>query len=247
MPRIIWDVKLEVVGPVKVNSSIYMSQAKGFDPYDQFYSDVLVKSSRYGLTANITAYAPTSDIAYKAAFHFFGNMIDVLSFKIDAPLNLYNMNFSSSTGEYSIRRILDRNIIDDSFSIASEYSINESESTVLRAMGWYRKALTSNDPIDKFLSLWNVIQSLGSKFHTPNERTRSGVINQIFQCFLEHIGEEVSWGLEDRWINNMHELRSQLAHGGINIDIHTIENVAIKNEVLQKQANLLLHKICDRF
>jgi hypothetical protein len=245
MPSIIWDVTLEVVGPVKVNLPIDMRQAKGFNPDDQFYSDVLVKSSRYGLTANITAYAPTSEIAYKAALHFFGNMIDVLSFKIDAPLNLYHKYFTSiGLSEYSVKRILDRNIIVESFRTSRDYSINERKSAVLRAMGWYRKALTSNDPIDKFLSLWNVIESLGAKFHTPNERTKSGAINQIFQCFLEYIGEEASWGLEERWINNMHQLRSQLAHGSITIDIHTIEDVAVKNEAIQKQANLLLHKIC---
>ncbi len=247
MQRVTWDVKLEVVGPVKVNQTVNMRQEKGFDSEDQFYSDVQIKSNRYGLTANVTAYAPTSEIAYKAALHFFGNMIDVLSFKIDAPLNLYHINSKSmGLGEYSVKRILDRNIIDESFQTAREYSINETKSAALRAMGWYRKGHISNDPIDRFLAFWNVIEILGVKFHTPTERTSSGAINQIFQCFLDYIGEETSWGLVDRWINNMHQLRSQLAHGGITIDIHTIEDVAEKNEVLQKQANLLLYKICDR-
>jgi len=248
MPRIIWDVTLEVVGPVKVSRSLNMLQAKGFDTNDQFYSDVLIKSSRNGLTANITAYAPTAEIAYKAALYFFGNMIDVLCFKIDVPLNLYHITANSIGGVgYPIKRILDSHTIEESFRTAREYSIDENKSTLLRAMGWYRKGLTSSDPIDKFLAFWNVIQSLGAKFHTPTERTTNGAINQIFQCFIDYFGDQASWGLEDRWINTMHDMRNRLAHGGITVDIHTIEDVAGKNEVLRTQANFLLHKICDRF
>ena len=71
-------------------------------------------------------------------------------------------------------------------------------------------------------------------------------LNQIYQCFLDYIGQEETWGLPDRWINSMHELRSQLAHGGRTIDIHTIEEVSEDNVTLKNQANLLLQRICDR-
>ena len=248
MTRIIWNVELKVGGAIKVERSFSMQQAKGFDPVDQFYSDVLIKNGRNGLTAQIPAYAPNSEIAYKAALYFFGNMIDVLCFKTDIPLYLYYYDaMNTHNVEYTTKRILNKRIFEDSFRIAREFSMDEAKSAVMRALGWYRKGLISDDPIDKFLSFWNVIESLGAKFHTETDRTRNGAINQIYQCFLDYIGREESWGLGDRWINNMHELRSQLAHGGRTIDINTIEEVSAYNVTLQNQTNLLLHKIYDIF
>lgn len=247
MSRIVWEVKLEVGGAIKVVRDFDMWQAKGFDPSDQFYSDILIKNSCCGLTASITAYAPTSEIAYKAALYFFGNMIDILCFKIDLPLYLYYYHVTNrGNEEYTAKRILDKQLFKDSFRLAREYSTDDRKSVVLRALGWYRKGLMSSDPIEKFLSLWNVIESLGAKFHTKTDRTNSGAINQIYQCFLDYIGQQETWDLPERWINSMHELRSQLAHGGKTIDIHTIEEVSEYNITLKNQANLLLHKICDR-
>ena len=247
MPRIVWEVKLEVGGAVKVARPFDMRQAKGFDPNDQFYSDISIKNGACGLIANITAYAPTSEIAYKAALHFFGNMIDVLCFKIDLPLYLYYYHVTNrGNEEYTTKRILDKPLFEESFRIAREYAVNTEKSAILRALGWYRKGLMSSDPIEKFLSLWNVVESLGAKFHAQTDRTNNGSINQIYQCFLDYIGQEETWGLPDRWINSMHELRSQLAHGGRTIDIHTIEEVSENNVTLKNQANLLLQRICDR-
>ncbi|MGI6430190.1 MAG: methylamine utilization protein MauJ [Syntrophomonadaceae bacterium] len=246
MARIIWDVELKVGGAIKVENAFSMRQAKGFDPDDQFYSDVFIKNGSNGLIASITAYAPNSEIAYKAALYFFGNMVDVLCFKIDIPLYLYYYNaMNTNKVDYTTKRILNREIFEESFRIAREFSMDVTKSTVMRALGWYRKGLVSNDPIDKFLSLWNVIESLAAKFHTDTDRTRNGAINQIYQCFLDYIGREETWGLEGRWINNMHELRSQLAHGGRTIDVDTIGEVSTYNVTLKNQANLLIQKIYD--
>ena len=247
MTRIVWEVKLEVGGPIKVAREFDMREAKGFDSDNQFYSDVSIKNNRCGLAVSITAYAPTSDIAYKAALYFLGNMIDVLCFKINLPLYLYYYHVTNrGDEEYVTKRIVDKQLFEDSFRIAREYATDETKSVVLRAFGWYRKGLMSSDPIEKFLSLWNVIESLGAKFHTPTDRTNNGSINKIYQCFLDNFGQENTWELPDRWINDMHNMRNQLAHGGRTIDIHTIEEVSKYNVTLKNQANLLLQKICDR-
>lgn len=243
--RTVWEVTLEVGGAIKVGSPFSMRQAKGFDQ-DQFYSDISIKNNPRGLTANITAYAPDEELAYKAALYFFGNMVDVLCFKINQPLYLYYHAANTRFEEYTTKRILDKQLFEESFRDAREYSMDRTKSVVLRAVGWYRRGLMSSDPIDKFLSLWNVIESLGTKFHTQTERTNGGAINQIYQCFIDYIGREVEWGLPDRWINDMHTLRSQLAHGGITVDINTIVRVSDHNETLKNQAKILLGNIIQR-
>lgn len=244
MPRIVWDVSLEVNGPVKVEQSFNMRQAKGFDPDDQFYSDVKIANSRNGLKANVTAYADTQDIAYKAALYFFGNMIDVLCYKVDLPLFLFYYNTSVSIDdEFRTKRIIDQELFSDSFRIAREYSLCEEKFVLLRTMGWYRKGITTYDPMEKFLSFWNVIEGIGAKFHERTPRTQNGAINQIYQCFLDYFGEANTWGLPDRWINDMHDLRSRLAHGGAPVDIHTIEEISSYNDVLKATAHRLMDSI----
>lgn len=247
MPRTIWDVELDVGGPIKVKRAFSMKQAKGFDPEDQFYSDVKITNSRIGLTASVTAYAETQDVAYKAALYFFGTMIDVLCFKVDLPLFLYYYKTDVVFNENPrTKRIVTQGEFSNSFRTAREFSLADDKSVLLRAMGWYRKGMMTYDPIEKFLSYWNVIESLGAKFHTQTDRTSSGAINQIYQCFLDYFGEDNSWHLPDRWINDRHDLRSQLAHGGVTVDIQTIETVSEQTDELRTVAHKLVSGIIQQ-
>lgn len=101
----------------------------------------------------------------------------------------------------------------------------------------------SEDPIDTFISYWNVFEILGSKYHTETLRTSSGIKNKIYQCFLDYIGAQDLWGVPQDWISTVCELRNQLVHGGREIDIDTIEEIEKYRLQLHDQAHFLLLKI----
>jgi hypothetical protein len=248
MPRTVWEITLEVGGPVKVEHPFSMRQAKGFEQGDQFYSDIKIANVHNGLKANVTAYADTQDVAYKAALYFFGSMIDVLCFKIDLQLFLYyyNSSFSNNDG-FATKRILTQELFVKCFNIARDYSMDEHKAAIIRAMSWYRKGIMTYDPIEKFLSFWNVIECLGAKYHTPTERTADGAINQIYQSFLDYFGCENEWGIPERWINEIHSIRNQLVHGVDAINIHTIEKVSQCNELLKATAYRHMQNINNSF
>ena len=50
------EIDFDVVGPITIASEVTFRQEKGFDQH-QFYSDIRLKKSTYGIKATITAYA----------------------------------------------------------------------------------------------------------------------------------------------------------------------------------------------
>lgn len=72
MPRRkIWEVDIDINGPIAISRDISFKQEKGFDQ-DQFYSNIKLKNSQTGITSSVTAYAERSEIAKTVAFVFFG-------------------------------------------------------------------------------------------------------------------------------------------------------------------------------
>ena len=92
--------------------------------------------------------------------------------------------------------------------------------------------------------IWNSINVVAAKYHTPNERTRAGIINQIWNCF------ETLWGVDtnnwaningdNRWINDNNDIRNIIAHGAIPVEIEYVENVITRLDAVQKVANKFL-------
>lgn len=74
--RKIWEIDFDVVGTIAIASEITFRQEKGFDQH-QFYSDIRLKKSTYGIKATITAYADNINIAETVAYVYFGRMRDV--------------------------------------------------------------------------------------------------------------------------------------------------------------------------
>lgn len=173
-----WEANLTVFGPIKTERVQSFKVFKDFQHDNPFYSDISLSNVSYGLTATVTAFASTSELANKAALLFLGKMLDTLSLKIRQPIFL---SFSSESPlrikPYSVRRIIEK----DEWKTAFQESrlLNEEEPTFLRALGWYRKGQYTDDPFDKFLAFWNSIEITATKYHTPTPQTQNGSKNQI--------------------------------------------------------------------
>ncbi|NPA44933.1 MAG: hypothetical protein GXO49_05305 [Chlorobi bacterium] len=134
----IWEVDISVIAPVSVRNSINFDARKELEHNNPFYSQINIINDDNGVKATVTAFAPNSELAEKAAVLFFGRMLDVLSVKTNLPfqLDLSNNVFFSNTAE-NVRRILDGNDFHEAFQESRLLSL--TETTFLRALSWFRK------------------------------------------------------------------------------------------------------------
>lgn len=244
MDRIVWEVELKLTGPIKIRNNINFQTEKGFTMLP-FYSDINIKNINNGIRATVTAYANKKELAYSAAYVFFGQMVDVLSFKINEPIFLYyyENNFSINK-RYEIKRLLLKQDFSNAFEHARELLINNP--ILLKAYGWYRKGLATEDPYDQLLAFWNVIEIITPKYHNETDRTKIGIINKTWQCFIDLWGSQDSWpviGGQERWINNVCEIRNHIAHGVREINLENIMEIMCYVEDLKKLSSTLLQEI----
>ncbi len=238
----IWEVNLIVYGSITVNKTIRFSQIKGFRFQDAFYSDIEIRRSRTvsGVEATVTAFAQTKQLAREAAMLFFGQMLDTLAIQINQPLYLnFNDHQDVRATRHSTLRRVQKEEWQEAFKEANILLLG-NETTFLRALGWYRKGLHTDDPFDKFLAFWLVIEIVAGKYHPPIPQGRpTGCISQIWESFKALWGECEVWPIisgESTWIDNNYEMRKNIAHGTQPINIDTIKAVTQKNYVIEKVA-----------
>lgn len=203
------------------------AKKKGFDE-DQFYSNISLKAADYGVESKLTAYAENMEMAQIAAYVFFGRMIDVLAFDNQIPLTIHDHGNKTThvvKGMSSVKRMFTDSEFMMAFIMARRLEVEHPR--ILKAIGWYVKGINSNNALDSFLSYWNAIEIIGTHYYTPTDRAKSGAINQIYQCFLDLWGNESNWELPDRWINDMHDKRSKIAHGVDETTVEALNSTAI--------------------
>lgn len=241
--RKIWEIDFDVVGPISITKEITFRQEKGFDQH-QFYSDIRLNKSTYGIQATITAYADNINIAETVAYVYFGRMRDVLVLVNDIPIQLYkHEGVFANKVSFANRRLLSKSDIISAFKIARRFELEQPK--LLRAIGWYSKGKISQNTFDQFLAYWNVIEILGKEFHTHTERTQSGIKNQIYQCFIDYFGEIGNWQLPVNWINDMYDKRNEIVHGGEDTTLEAINLVSELVPLLEQTAKNLIDQIID--
>lgn len=239
----IWEVDIYVIGPVSVQNNINFSTRKELEHPDAFYSEIKIRSNINGFFATVSALAPDSELAEKAGILFFGRMLDVLSLKTDLPFQLdLSRNVLIQNSTENVRRIIDREDFTNSFIEARLLSL--TETTFLRALSWFRKGKYSQDPFDKFLAYWNSIETVTSKYN-PNKSScqGKGTICHIWECFKSIWGECDTWEFiagQKRWIDECNEIRKNIAHGIIPIEIESVSIILEKLPELEKVSSKFL-------
>jgi hypothetical protein len=237
-----YNVELTVFGQATTATAISFKTDKELDLGNIFRSDVTIKPHQQGLRISSTVWTVNQDRAFKVAVLFIGRMLDVLSIKIDTPLYVVSNELRNVPDKNMVRAIVTKEEFRECFELSRYLNLNQP--AFLRALNWYRKGLYTEDPFDKFLAFWNSISVVASKYHTPSERTRAGIINQIWNCF------ETIWGANtqdwiningaDRWINENNNIRKNIAHGLIPVEVQYVEDVITRLDNVQSVANRFL-------
>lgn len=224
-----WIVPFLVYGPVTLRQRVRVQELKGFNSDGPFYSDIAMEPLPMGgFRASVSAFAKSETLARQAAALFYGCMLDVLCLRINRPLLLSQSGIRPEHMRgLSVQRVIRHDEFTLAFRDASHVALESP--TFLRALGWYRKGLCTEDPFDSFFALWNAVEIVGSKYcPVDNERTRKGTKNQIYECFLTLWGSPDNWPIPDRtaeWISAQHDLRSDIAHGTAPVNVAFVESV----------------------
>ncbi len=241
--RRIWEVDIDIIGPIMIKENISFKQEKGYDE-EQFYSNISLRNEKFGISATLTAYAENIDIAKTVAFVYLGRMVDVLVLDNDLSIVIQERgNYFISNVQPITRRQFKKDELELAFKVARKLELEQI--ALFKAIGWYAKGKVSNNALDSFLSYWNVIEIVGKEYHTETERTKDGVINKVYQCFLDYLGSENDWNLPGRWINDMHDKRSSIAHGGEEATSEAINNIAVLIPILSQTARRIILAVID--
>jgi hypothetical protein len=239
----VWEVDLYITGSIAVENMRSFRQVKGNAEFDPFLSDVSISRQPGGVKLTVTARASSRELAEKAALVFVGHMLDVLAFTLDEPLShdLYGVRPFRSLDSRS-RRVVEEDQWRRAFQEARELS--EQLPAYLRALGWYRKGLYSDDPFDKCLAFWNTIEIVaGNYYPKPNGQRLKSAKEQIRATFDE-VWSTADQGPSDidrvEWVSKMYQSRNGIAHGGKAIDIHEIELVDGKVSSVRRVAYTFL-------
>lgn len=238
MPLPNWEVDLIIFGPITVQGIIHLQEPKGYCLSDPFKSDIRIRSISSGIQITATAYASNIESARKVTLAFVGYMLDTLTLTLNIPLFLSFAPANSRRSEnFNERRIISENELHNAFREARLLSL--SEPTFLRALGWYRKGLYTEDILDSFLAYWNSIEIVAGKYHPDNDESKKGSKSQVWECFKKIWGGCNQWPVipgQADWIDNNYESRISIAHGTQPITIDSFENIIHKIPVLRDVA-----------
>lgn len=233
----VYNVEITVFGKITIARPIDFNTDKELDVGNVFRSDIIIRPHTQGVRVSSTVYTADEDRAYKVALLFIGKMLDILAIKSNTSLFVSNNDIRNLIDRNVVRAVISEHEFKQCFEI-SRY-LNLEHTSFLRALNWYRKGLYTEDPFDKFLAFWNSISVIAGKYHTSNERTRAGIINQIWNCFETLWGSDPStWpNIEnDRWINTNNGIRDNIAHGAIPVEVDYVEDVIGRLENVQRVA-----------
>lgn len=224
----IWEVEIPVAGNFALSERISINARKEIETSQAFYSNVRIMPKEYGALFLLTAFAPNSEQAKQVGLVFLGRMLDVLSLDTGIALSVFdNENFFYRAVECRAKPILNRDSFVDAFNRSRILAL--SDTTYLRALGWFRKGLNTSDPLDRFLSFWIPIETVASKYNPNKERCSDrGSICHIWECFKYVWGDCSDWpiiGGDSTWIDNGNRNRVAVAHGTISPDVESVADV----------------------
>mgnify|MGYP005864119521 CR=1 FL=1 len=243
----IYDVELLVSGQVTIRRPINFNMDKELDFGNVFRSDISIRKHTQGFLISSTVYTADQDRAYKVALLFVGKMLDILSIKTKTAVNVSLNEYRQLSDRNAVRTVIEEDEFRFCFDLARQLNLNENK--LLRAFSWFRKGLYTEDPFDKFLAFWNSISVVADGYCNDNERTRQGIINKIWDCFVTLWGNCENWEYingNDRWINDNNDIRNKIAHGGVTVDIQYVENVISQLTTVQDVAYKFLTQWTDR-
>ncbi len=213
-----------------------------------FRSGIQILPHKEGFEIIVTVYTSQPEKANKIALLFAGKMLDILAIKINVPLFVSLVSDWQYTRQTNQRTVLQKSDFQSAFAISRPR--DDVYATCVRGLSWYRKALYTEDPYDKFFAFWLSIEIISNKCNPNRENCidqatgrQKGSICNIWECFKHLWGECEEWEIikgNKNWIDENTSIRNQIGHGTFAVDIVSVEEIIQKIDILQQVSNKFL-------
>lgn len=245
----VYKVDLTIVGPLTIEEPMVFDTEKELTVGDVFKSKISLTPVEQGLWISTTVFTSDADSACRVAILFVGKMLDILSIKTNMPYYVTNKDVKNKFENVTVRPVIDRYELDRCFELSRFLNLNKT--TLSRSLTWYRKGLYTEDPFDKFLAFWNSINVVAGKYCEKNELTQRGTVNQIWDCFVRLWGKDkVKKEFEPNGVDligEMNDIRNNIAHGLVPVEITYVQNVIDKLNYVQRLAYRFLTEFSEKF
>lgn len=244
-----WEVELLVSSKCKIDRRMSFLAEKG--DYDPFFSKVEIDNYYNSLSINIQANADSEEDAIEAGFYFIGQALNYMSWKTKSPFELYvQLEQAQLRKRISAKQVLDKEAWEKGFLYGRKIHIDNSKLAM--SLGWYRKSLNNEDPIDSFLSRWLVIETLCNDIkldptllkNKEDDKKNGGSKGEIFYQIKQQI-TSLGIPLDYDMLYSIKRRRNDIAHGSFVInDIDAIKEIIQMNNAITDVAyDLLTHEI----
>jgi hypothetical protein len=240
-----WEVELLISSKCKIDRKMSFQAEKGDD--DPFYSKVNIDNYYNSLSISIQAKANSDEDAIDAGFYFIGQALNYLSWKTKSPFELYKqLEQTQLRKKTNAKQILSKEIWEKAFRFGREVHIQKPKLAM--SLGWYRKSLNSEDPIDSFLSKWLVIETLCNEIKLDtdltteknNDSQNGHSKGKIFYQIKQEI-KRLDISFDFNRLYEIKQRRNDIAHGSFVIsDIDIIKEIIQMNNEIEPIAHQLL-------
>lgn len=240
-----WEIELLISSKCKIDKKMSFKAEKG--DYDPFFSKVNIDNYYNSLSISIQAKAYSEEDAIDAGFYFIGQALNYLSWKTKSPFELYKqLEQTQLRKKTNAKQILDKGIWEKAFRFGREVHINQPKLAM--SLGWYRKSLNSEDPIDSFLSKWLVIETLCNEIELNTamvqeinfDKSNNGFKGKIFYQIKQKI-QQLNINTNFDRLYDIKQRRNDIAHGSFVInDIDIIKEIIQMNNEIEPIAHELL-------
>lgn len=184
--------------------------------------DFLQKNRGWEATLDVSLSEFIREPSSGFAEYLLNQSLDILSLRSASPFQCVIQGVTDdvpieSSETHPAGAILTINDIDQSVRIGM--LLYTFEDALLKALSWYRRGISTADPVLAFLAIWNSLETVSVKYHAQSEETVGKSKKQIFQLLTDHLSKsgfqffkpktEELW----EWIAASYEHRKDLAHG----------------------------------
>jgi len=242
-----WEVELLVSSNSKISRNISFLAPKG--NVNPFYSKIQISNYYNSLTINIQAIADTEEDAIDAAFYFIGQALNYISWFTRSPFELFTYLEQSQLRKRTVaKQVLTKETWEKAFINGRNIQVHKPKLAM--SLGWYRKSLNCEDPIDSFLSTWLVIETLCNDITLSEEYRQEQKLDKadgqdkgkIFYQIKQYLHErELSTYINFDRFYKIKNRRNDIAHGSFVInDIDIIKEIVAMNDEIMESAYMLL-------
>lgn len=214
-----------------------------------------LKQEYGGWTADVEVVSDTLEPNASFAEFYFNQTLDIAALRHASPFQVLpksDIQHGAAPARFrdaTTSAVITAEDFDQSTRLA--FLLYTLETDLLRSIGWYRRGLSSPDPLLSFLGLWNSIEIAAARFCQKSEKTEKGSKNQIFQLLTDYLPKS---GIQfftpntselDTWIKDNYDMRLNIAHGLGSTELNLFRRSEAMIPKLRSVATALLRVLTD--